>query len=108
MSTGNCRVVLAWAAPRSGDPATGFGHSATGFGHSSARAVSSSSSAVTVNVWVSASAVIVGGALRLWYQLGGVGDPPLAAQIAHRPPGWGGQAPRGERPIPGLAPIGVL
>src|SRR5258708_4602109 len=30
MNTGNCRVVLAGAAPRPGDPATAFGHSATG------------------------------------------------------------------------------
>src|SRR5215472_9615664 len=32
MNTGNCRVVFACAAPRSGDPAAGFGHSATSFG----------------------------------------------------------------------------
>src|SRR5260370_2696585 len=104
MNTGNCRVVLAWAAPRSGDPATGFGHSATGFGHSSARAVSSSSSAVTVNVWVSASAGIVGWGLRLWDQVGGGGDPPLAAPVADPPPWLGGQATRGTRALPDLAP----
>ena len=61
MNTGNCRVVLAWAAPRSGDPATGLGHSATSFGHSSARAVPPSSCARTVNVWVPTSTVIWGG-----------------------------------------------
>ena len=59
-------MVLAWAAPRSGDPATpGFGHSAISFGHSSARAVPSSYSARTVNVWVPTSTVIPGWAARL-------------------------------------------
>jgi hypothetical protein len=58
MTTGICRVVLAWNSPRAGV-------SATSFGHSSARAARPSSCANTVNVWVPTSTVILGWALRL-------------------------------------------
>src|SRR5215470_6213993 len=98
MNTGNCRVVLAWAA------SSWPGNSATSLGHSLARAAPCSSSARTVNAWAPTSTVIVGWALRLWYQFGWVGDPPLAAQIANRPSGWGEQATGVTRSIPDLAP----
>ena len=78
MNTGICRVVLAWYSPIEG-------YCATSFGHRLARAVPSSSSASTVNVWVPTSTLILGLALRLWYQSGWAGDPPLEATIAKRP-----------------------
>src|SRR5690349_7444227 len=78
MNTGICRLVLAWNAPRDGA-------SVISLGHTPARAVSSSSSASTVNVLAPASTVILGLAVRLWYQSGWVGDPPLEAAIAKRP-----------------------
>ena len=98
MNTGICLVVLAWIRPRSGA-------STTRRGHSPARAVSSSSCATTVNVWAPTSTVIRGWALRLEYQAGWVGDPPLAAQIAKRPSPWGEQASGVTRSIPELAPM---
>src|SRR5579862_1584957 len=78
MNTGICRVVLAWNSPTEG-------YAATSFGHSPARAAPSSSSASTVNVWAPTSTVVLGLALRLWYQSGWAGDPPLEATITKRP-----------------------
>src|ERR1019366_10779813 len=98
-------AAWSWPGLRRGQGTPGFGHSATSFGHSSARAVPSSSCARTVNVWGPASTAILGLALRLTYQIGWVGDPPLAAQIANRPPGWGEQATGVTRSIPDLAPM---
>jgi hypothetical protein len=71
-------VVLACCSPTVGD-------SATSLGHSSARAVPSNSSATAVSVWIPTSTLIVGLALRLYYQSGWLGDPPSAATIARRP-----------------------
>jgi hypothetical protein len=71
-------------------------------GHSSARAASSSSSASTVNVWSATSTVIRGLALRLWYQAGWAGDPPLEATIAKRPSPPGEAARRQDAFDPGL------
>ena len=98
MNTGICRAVLAWNSPR-------LGAHATSLGHSSARAVLSSSSAGTVNVWVSTSTVILGLALRLRYQSGWAGDPPLEPTIAKRPSPWREQASGVTRSIPDLAPM---
>src|SRR6516162_7474320 len=79
MKIGNRRVVLAWCALR-------VGYRATSLGHRSAWAAASSSSAAAVNVSAPTSTVITGLALRLWYQPGWAGDPPLEATTANLPP----------------------
>ncbi len=43
--------------------------------------------------------------MRLWYQFGWVGDPPLAAQTEKRPFPRGEQATGVTRSIPDLAPM---
>jgi hypothetical protein len=58
-----------------------------------------------VNVWAPTSTVILGLALRLWYQAGWIGDPPLEATIAKRPSSRVKQPSGLTRSIPDLAPM---
>jgi hypothetical protein len=57
-----------------------------------------------VNVWVPTPTVILGWALRLWYQFGWVGEPPLAAQdYTARVAAVSGATPRDRLVAPGVA-----